>query len=362
MPDDSRFMDRALELARDGWGRVHPNPMVGATIVNGDRIVGEGWHAEYGGPHAEVAALAAAGEAARGATLYVTLEPCAHHGKTPPCTDAILAAGISRVVYGAVDPNPGAAGGGRLLISRGIEVRGGLRGAEAVLMDPAFHWAHRRTTPWVELKLAVSLDGRLSRQAGQPTAVTGPEALAETHRLRAGFDAILVGSRTVHADDPRLTVRGDIEPRVPPVRIVFDSAARTPLSAKMLETIGEAPVWLVSTDAAPPDRVDALRSTGARVLTVQASAGVVDCRCALGALRREGVRSILCEGGGRLAAALLAAKAVGRMHLFVAPDLFGERGVPAFPLVEALDGWTLGSLARLGRDARLVLDYDVGEA
>lgn len=350
-------MNRALELALEGWGRVHPNPMVGAVIVQGDRIVAEGWHREYGGPHAEIDALRRAGPAARGATLYVTLEPCAHHGKTPPCTDAIVEAGIERVVYAAGDPNPEAAGGGHVLSGRGIAVTGGFLEHEATALDPAFHWAHRNAVPWVALKLAVSIDGRLGGEAGQPSAVTGPEALVETHRLRAGFDAILVGRGTVEADDPLLTVRGPVEPRVPPIRIVFDSKARTPPDGRLLRSIDEAPVWVVTGPDAHEDRITALSAAGARILPVPASHAGIDVTNALVLLRQEGIRSIFCEGGGRIASSLLSADTVQRLYMYLAPVFFGERGPPAFPGGAAsARQWVFTSVQRLGQDLLVVAE------
>jgi diaminohydroxyphosphoribosylaminopyrimidine deaminase/5-amino-6-(5-phosphoribosylamino)uracil reductase len=359
---DAAFMDRAIGIAQGGWGRVHPNPLVGAVIVKNGRVVGEGWHAEYGGPHAEVNALAAAGEAARGATMYVTLEPCAHHGKTPPCTEAIVVAGLERVVYAAADPNRGAAGGASALAARGLEVAGGVRADEARALDPAFHWIHERQRPWVALKLAMSMDARISREPGRPTAVTGEAARAATHRLRAGFDAILVGRGTMEADDPLLTVRGDVRPRVPPARIVFDSQARTPPGSRLLETLDEAPVWIVCAADAPDDRVETLRKAGARMLPVPADSHGIIVEDALTALWNEGITSILCEGGGRLAASLLERRVVGRVHLFIAPDLFGENAVPAFPLTCVDGGWRIHEVSRVGQDAFIVVDCDNGEA
>jgi diaminohydroxyphosphoribosylaminopyrimidine deaminase/5-amino-6-(5-phosphoribosylamino)uracil reductase len=360
--DDAAFMDRAIEIARGGWGNVHPNPLVGAVIVKNGRVVGEGWHRQFGGPHAEVTALAAAGEAARGATMYVTLEPCAHHGKTPPCTDAIVAAGIQRLVYAAADPNREAAGGARALAARGLEVAGGVRADEARALDPAFHWIHERRRPWVALKLAMSMDARISREPGRPTTVTGEAARAGTHRLRAGFDAILVGRGTVEADDPLLTARGDVRPRVPPARIVFDSQARTPTGSRLLATLDQAPVWVVCAADAPDERIEALRTAGARVLRVPADTHGIVVEEALTTLWNEGIASILCEGGGRLAASLLERRVVGRIHLFIAPDLFGEGAVPAFPLAGVDGGWRIHELSRVGGDAYIVVDREDGEA
>jgi len=210
--DDRRYMRRALELAEAGWGHVHPNPLVGAVVVRDGVVVGEGYHTAFGAPHAEVEALRAAGERARGSTVYVTLEPCAHHGKTPPCTDALLTAGAARVVYAAEDPGQDAGGGGAVLAARGVDVSAGVERAAARRQNAAFFHALERRRCYVALKYGMSLDGRLARGAGQRTVVTGPESHAQVHRLRAGFDAIMVGGETARVDDPLLTARGDIEP------------------------------------------------------------------------------------------------------------------------------------------------------
>ena len=218
-------MSRALALAERGWGRVRPNPMVGAVVVREGRVVGEGWHERFGGDHAEIVALRTAGEAARGATLYVTLEPCAHHGKTPPCADAIVEAGVARVVYGASDPHPRAAGGARALAAAGVAVEGPVRALEVRSQNAAFYHRQAGKGPFVALKLALSLDGKLGLR-GEETSVTGPEARAAALDLRAGYDAILVGSTTAAVDDPELTARGAIRPRRQPIRAVADTEAR----------------------------------------------------------------------------------------------------------------------------------------
>jgi diaminohydroxyphosphoribosylaminopyrimidine deaminase / 5-amino-6-(5-phosphoribosylamino)uracil reductase len=367
--DDCRHLDRAIELAERGWGRVHPNPLVGAVLVREGAVVGAGWHAEFGGPHAEVTALEAAGERARGATLYVSLEPCAHHGKTPPCTAAILAAGIRRVVYAAEDPSPRAAGGARVLRAAGVVVAGPEAAPPPAGADEAGHRARVRRQnaaffraaegrgPFVALKLAVSLDGRLGEEAERPTAVTGPAAAAEVHRLRAGFDAILVGIGTALADDPRLTARGSPVPRVPPVRAVVDTEARLPPGARLLAAPGP-PVWLLCAPDADPARVAALVAAGARILPVPRAGGGLDLQALAACLGAEGATSVLCEGGGRLAAALLRAERAHRLYLFIAPRFFGEPGPPAFPgtLPGADAGWRLEACGRCGEDALLVLD------
>jgi diaminohydroxyphosphoribosylaminopyrimidine deaminase / 5-amino-6-(5-phosphoribosylamino)uracil reductase len=359
--DEHRLMRRALDGARRGWGRVHPNPMVGALVVRDDVVLGEGCHAEFGGPHAEVAALAAAGADAAGATLLVTLEPCAHHGKTPPCTDAIIAAGIRRVVYAAPDPDLQAAGGADVLRRAGVETTGGVEATAARTLNAAFFHVHQHRSTFVALKLAASLDAKLSRLPGVPTQVSGAAAQAEVHRLRAGFDALLIGVGTALADDPLLTVRGDIEPRVPPIRLIADSTLRLPPSARLLADASTIPVWILTSEHAPDDRERALVAAGARVIRLPTDDGRVATGPLLDRLWAEGVRTVLCEGGGALGAALLAADRVARLILFVAPALFGARGVPAFPVASggpwaAADGWRLVHAGAVGRDALAVWD------
>lgn len=359
-PADHEFMRRALELAERGWGRVHPNPLVGAVVVKDGVVVGEGFHGEYGGPHAEVVALGAAGERARGATLYVPLEPCAHYGKTPPCTDAIVAAGVARVVYGAEDPHAEAGGGARRLSAAGVQVLGGVERDEARFLNRSFFHAVERGTPFVALKYALSLDARLAERPGHPSEVSGTAARAEAHRLRAGFDAILVGIGTALADDPLLTARGEVAPIRPPLRIVLDSDARLPLGSRLVHTAAEAPAWVVCAHDAPAERRRALEHGGVRVLPVpRAAGGGVALDRVLDRLWAAGVRSILCEGGGRLGGALLAAERVHRLYLFYAPRFFGEAGVPAFPAQlspSAGRGWQLRRLVPFAEDALLVLE------
>jgi diaminohydroxyphosphoribosylaminopyrimidine deaminase/5-amino-6-(5-phosphoribosylamino)uracil reductase len=323
---DRGFVRRAVELAGRGWGRVAPNPLVGCVIVGEDgQVAGEGWHTEYGRPHAEVEALLAAGDAALGATAYVSLEPCSHWGKTPPCTDALIAAGVRRVVFGGYDPNPKASGGGAVLRAAGIEVVGGVEEAAVRDQNAAFYHAHSGAErPFVALKLALSLDARIADRDGGSVWITGAEARAETHRLRAGHDAIAVGVGTAVADDPRLTVRGGVEPRVPPIRVVFDRGLRLPLGSGLVRSAREVPVWAVCEPDAPDGRRRALEAAGVRVL---AGFGLQDQLCAL---RNAGIRSMFVEGGAALASALLTEDAVDRMHLFYAPVLIGPEGVAPF--------------------------------
>jgi diaminohydroxyphosphoribosylaminopyrimidine deaminase/5-amino-6-(5-phosphoribosylamino)uracil reductase len=325
---DRAFVRRAVELAWRGWGRVAPNPMVGCVIVRDDgQVVGEGWHTEYGQPHAEVEALRAAGDSARGATAYVSLEPCSHHGKTPPCTGALIAAGVRRVVFGGFDPNPKARGGADVLRAAGIEVLGGVEEAAVRDQNAAFFHAHSPAgaeRPLVALKLAMSLDARIADRDGRSVWITGDEARAETHRLRAGYDAIAVGIGTALADDPQLTVRGAVEPRVPPSRIVFDRALRLSPDSKLVRTARDVPVFVVADPDAPQELRQPLEDAGVTIIT----ASGLDAQ--LRAIREAGVRSMFVEGGAVLASALLASDAVDRMYLFYAPVLIGPDGRAPF--------------------------------
>jgi len=248
-PEGESFMRRALALAREGWGQTAPNPMVGAVVVRDGVIVGEGFHARYGEAHAEVNALAAAGERARGATLFVTLEPCRHFGKTPPCTDAILAAGVARTVFAVADPTAKAGGGAEILRAAGIAVESGpLEEESRELNAPYFH-ATDNILPWTTLKLAVSLETAISNARGTTSHLTSADARTEAHMLRAGHDAIAVGIGTILADDPLLTVRGVRPPRVPLKRVVFDRSLRTPLDSAVVRTVSDAPTIIVTLTA-----------------------------------------------------------------------------------------------------------------
>jgi len=332
-PHDREWMRRALALAPRGWGRTAPNPMVGCVIVRDGEVVGEGWHTEYGQPHAEVEALRAAGGRAAGATAYVTLEPCAHHGKTPPCALALRDAGITRVVFAAADPNPKAAGGATVLRESGIEAVGPAYEAAARDLDPVFFHAHTpegARRPFVALKLALSLDARIADRERRSVWITGPEARAEVHRLRAGFDAVAVGIGTALADDPRLTARGDLIPRVPPARVVFDGALRLPPGSHLARTARETPVIAVADERASAEAAAALEGAGVRVL--RAGRGL---ERALESLREAGVRSMFVEGGAGIAGALLRARLVDRLYLFYAPVLLGPDALSPFAALES---------------------------
>jgi diaminohydroxyphosphoribosylaminopyrimidine deaminase/5-amino-6-(5-phosphoribosylamino)uracil reductase len=324
--DDERWMEVALESG--ARGTPSPNPHVGACVVRDGRVVGRGHHERAGEDHAEVAALREAGSNARGAALYVTLEPCNHEGRTPPCTDAILAAGIARVVIGCRDPNPHVAGGGiEKLVGGGLRVEVGCREAEArKLIAP---WSKFVTTglPYVTLKLGLSLDGRIASRTGSSKWVTGPEARARVHLLRANHDAIVIGIGTALADDPRLTVRD--APGQSPLRIVFDTKLRLPLTGRLVQTAREVPTWVICTTDAPSSAEAQLVERGVEVLRAPASAeGRIDALAALRLMASRGIVAAMIEGGAELAGSVLAANAVDELHAFIAPILLGPRGRP----------------------------------
>lgn len=340
-------MARALRLAWRGWGRVHPNPLVGAVLLKDGKQLSEGYHREFGGPHAEVAALGACAEA-KGATMVVTLEPCTHHGQTPPCSEALIAAGVRRVVFAIADPHPRAGGGAARLAAAGIEVERGLLADAAAAQNAMFLWAETRPErPFVALKLAASLDGFLADHHGRSRWIAGERARRFVHWLRAGFDAIGVGRVTAEADDPQLTVRGRRKPRRAPVRVVFGRSGRLSPTLRLVETADRIPTLFVSPEAgsAPP---------GVEHVAAPDLAG------ALGALRGRGIRSLLVEGGGRLAGALLDADLVDRIYWIQAPVLLGD-GRRAFAerrgaaLGEARR-WTVTQRRSLGDDTLLVVD------
>lgn len=348
-------MARALELAWRGWGRVQPNPLVGAVVLQDDRPVAEGWHAEYGEAHAERAALAMAGERARGATVVVTLEPCSHFGRQPPCTGLLLEAGVRRVVYAISDPNPDAATGAARLRAAGVEVESGLLADEARAQNAIFLRRFDGTRrPFVALKLATSLDNRIADAAGRSKWISGPEARDWVQWLRAGFDAIAVGAGTARADDPSLTVRGPLQPRQPPLRVVFDRQGLLPPTLALVRGARETPTAVVALpDAAARDA--ALTDAGVEVV---AGATIEEQLAALG---RRGVRSLLVEGGGRLASALLAAGAVDRYYWIQSPVWLGAHGVPAVAglpdvAIDAAPRWRVVERKALGDDTLLVVD------
>ncbi len=348
-------MSRALTLAERGWGRVHPNPLVGAVLVRDGVVVGEGWHAEYGDRHAETIALAAAGDSARGATLYVTLEPCNHHGKQPPCVDAILAAGVARVVVSLADPNPVARGGVARLRAAGVPVEVGLLGDLARRLNARFlHRFAGRARPFIAVKLAVTLDGKIADAAGRSQWISGPEARDFVHHLRAGFAGIGIGGRTLVADDARLTVRGRLTPREAPIRIVFDRSGMVPATQGIFDGAPDVPVWLVTGTATPATHTAGISARGAQVL-VEDSLPV-----ALDLLGARDLDSLLIEGGGRLAGALLAEGLVDRVYQIQSPVWLGAgrdawSGLGVHDIRDAIRWHTVERRA-LGDDTLLVLE------
>jgi len=321
--DAEALMRRALQLAQEGWGQTAPNPMVGAVVVRDGEIVGEGFHAKFGEAHAEVNALRMAGDRARGATLYVTLEPCRHQGKTPPCTDAILESGVTRVVIAALDPTPQASGGAELLRAATLDVEIGLLEGEARELNAPFFYAARSDFPWTTLKLAVSIETAIANERGTTSWLTSPESRAEVHRIRAGNDAIAVGIGTVLADDPQLNVREWKAPRKPPARVVFDNSLRTPLQSKVVFTARETPTIIVSKGAEGP-LAERLRDAGVHIIV---ASGVRD---AFKRLRSAGIRAMLVEGGATLASACLEEGLVHRLVIFQAPVSLGPDALHAF--------------------------------
>jgi len=321
--DAVAFMRRALELAGKGWGQTAPNPMVGAVVVRDGKVVGEGYHQTFGGPHAEVNALNMAGTLAEGATLYVTLEPCRHHGKTPPCTDAILASGVEKVVIAVLDPTPQASGGAELLRSKLLDVEVGVLEKEARELNAPFFHAARSDMPWATLKLAVSIETAIANERGTTTWLTSKESRAEVHRLRAGSDGIAVGIGTILADDPQLNVREWTTPRKPPARVIFDHSLRTPINSKVVFTARETPTLIVC-QGAEGVLADRLRDSGVHLIVAS------DLRDGFRRLRSAGIRSLLVEGGATLASSVLEEGLVHRLVIFQAPVSLGPEALHAF--------------------------------
>jgi diaminohydroxyphosphoribosylaminopyrimidine deaminase / 5-amino-6-(5-phosphoribosylamino)uracil reductase len=346
----------ALGLARRGLGNVWPNPAVGCVIVRDGQVVGRGWTQPGGRPHAETEALAMAGPHARGATVYVTLEPCAHHGKTPPCAEALIAAGVSRVVVAVEDPDPRVAGRGLdMLRAADIAVDTDVLAAEASVMNIGFFLKVRSGRPHVTLKVATSLDGRIATRAGESRWITGQAARDMGHRLRAESDLILIGSGTALADDPELTCRlPGMEDRSP-VRCVLDGRLRLPLTSHLVTGAADVPTWVITLANADRDRVAALEEAGVDVLEVGAGPDrQIDLSRALELLADAGITRVLVEGGADLSAALLRAGLIDRLVWFRAPRLIGGDGLPAAA------AFGIEALARAPRFLRLE-ERPVGE-
>lgn len=353
-PSDEAYMDLALKLAERGRGWASPNPMVGAVIVKEGRILGQGYHARCGDLHAERAALAACTEDPRGATLYVTLEPCCHHGRQPPCTEAILAAGIRRVVVGSGDPNPKVAGKGlAMLRAAGVEVREHVAEAACTRLNQVFFHYIRTGLPYVVLKYAMSLDGKIASYTGASQWITGEEARQHVHKLRGTYRAILVGVGTVLADDPLLTCR--IEGGRDPLRVICDSHLRTPLTARVIQTAREVPTLLATceTDA---ERFARYEQYGVQVVSLPAAEGRVSLLSLLRYLGKAQVDSVLVEGGGTLHWSMLAEGLVHKVVAYVASLLLGGAGAVSpvegvgFPHPDAALRLHTPTVTRLGED------------
>ena len=330
-PFDLRWMRAALALARRELGAVWPNPAVGCVIVDRGRVVGRGWTQPGGRPHGETEALGRAGQAARGATAYVSLEPCCHWGRTPPCTDALIAAGVRRVVVALEDPDPRVAGEGvRRLRAGGLDVDAGLCKAEAAEINAGFFCRLRSGRPLVTLKLATSLDGRIATGRGESQWITGPPARERAHALRAAHDAIMVGTGTVLADDPQLTCRLPGLAHRSPVRVVVDRRLRIPPTTRLISDARAVPTWVLTLPSADTARRQAFLRAGATVIDIDPGAdGNGSLAAALAALGECGITRLLVEGGGRLAAAFVRAGLIDRLIWVHAPMLIGGDGVPA---------------------------------
>ncbi|WP_246196621.1 bifunctional diaminohydroxyphosphoribosylaminopyrimidine deaminase/5-amino-6-(5-phosphoribosylamino)uracil reductase RibD [Aquisphaera giovannonii] len=355
---DQTWMAIALDEAEKGRGLVEPNPVVGAVIVKDGREVGRGHHARFGGPHAEVAALAVAGQEARGATLFVTLEPCCHHGKTPPCTDAILEAGIAKVVVSARDPFPRVNGGGLdRLRAAGVTVELGLLGDRAARQNAPFFKRVYTGHPYVIAKWAMTLDGKVAAATGDSRWISGEASRAEVHRVRGRMDAILVGIGTALADDPQLTVRPP-GPRTP-LRVILDGEARIPVESRLVSTSRSVPVLVAVTGRAAADRCRALTDAGCEVLSLPSESSRIPVVPLLSKLGERGMTNILVEGGGRILGAFLDAGQIDEVDAFLAPMLEGGdhastairgRGVLRMPDSTRLEGV---SYSQVGPDLRV---------
>ncbi len=363
--DDHRFMARAIRLAEKGLYTTHPNPRVGCVLVRNGGIVGEGWHHRAGGPHAERNALAAAGERARGAIAYISLEPCCHHGRTPPCTDGLIEAGVARVVAAMRDPNPLVAGQGLARLEQaGIEVKLGLLEARAVELNPGFVKRMIRGLPYVRCKLAMSLDGRTSMASGESKWITSDAARRDVQRLRARSEAIVTGIGTVLADDPSLNVRvavGELpgvqgeEEIIQPVRAVLDSRLRMPAEARMLGLPGQTLVLCVDQDPAHAAR---LEGAGAQVYEAPESGGRVDLEAAFRYLAEQEINEVLLETGPALAGSTLNAGLVDELVIYLAPHLMGDtaRGLFSLPALRHMHErieLEIADIRAVGRDWRI---------
>lgn len=354
MGADARHMTRALELARRAEGFTAPNPMVGCVVVKDGEVVAEGWHKGAGQPHAEAEALLAAGRRAKGATLYVTLEPCNHQGRTPPCTAAILKAGVAEVVYAVPDPNPAAAGGAAMLRRRGVKVRTDVCAEKAAYLNRFWLHAQRSDRPYVIAKFAISLDGKISTRTGESQWITGPEARERAHQLRQSVDAVIVGAGTIIADDPALTARPEGREPAHPLRVVLDSGGRTKPGAKVYERAGKGAL-VVTTAAVAHAQLDAYRAVGADALVLSADdRGRPELRELLPELKARGCCAVMVEGGGEVLGSFFDGGLVDEVWAFIAPIVIGggKSAVDGTGAARIAEAWSLKDVKAemLGRD------------
>ncbi len=355
-PEDAEHMAHALRLAARGLGNVWPNPAVGCVLVRDGVIVGRGWTQPGGRPHAEVRALSQAGPLAQGATAYVTLEPCAHHGHTPPCADALIAAGVARVVTALTDPDPRVSGKGHAMLrAAGIAVTEGVMASEATHLNAGFLKRVTQGLPFVSLKLAASLDGRTATATGESRWITGPEARRKVHAMRLAHDAVMVGSGTALADDPDLTVR-DMGTVSQPIRIVLDRMLRHSPESRLGRTAKDHPVWLLHGPSAPDPARKSWEAVGAILIEIPETDGHLDLKAALQSLAAKGLTRILSEGGSTVAAALIGAGLVDELGLFSGGVLIGAAGHPALGALASSSlpdapRPVLRSTERVGRDS-----------
>lgn len=323
---DTHYMNLALQLAKKGLGRTSPNPAVGAIVVNNGTIVGEGWHQKAGSPHAEIHALSAAGDLATGSTLYVTLEPCCHHGRTGPCTEAIIQSKVHRVVFAMTDPNPCVAGcGAKVLRQAGIDVSEGLLACEAAKLNEAFIKLISTGMPFAAMKMAMTLDGKIATSNGHSQWITGDAARRHVHELRDQFDAVLVGAGTVLADNPQLTVR-HIAGRNP-IRVIVDSHARTPLHSHLITDHAAHTIMAVS-QAIPDNRLTAYKNAGVEIVLLPSDETGLNLRTLFKHLAQKGIASVLLEGGPTINASLLKSNLVDSVYWFISSKFIGGRTAP----------------------------------
>ncbi len=365
MESEERYMWSALDLARQGCGKTSPNPMVGAVLVKDGEVVGTGFHEKAGGPHAEIIALQEAGEKARGATLYANLEPCSHQGRTPPCVDAIIAAGIKKVVVAMVDPNPLVSGAGiRKLQEAGIKVRVGILEEKARRLNEVFLKYITTKTPFLIVKMAMTLDGKIATKSGKSRWITGEKSRKFVHRLRSMSDGIVVGINTVLQDDPLLNVRLNGEKKENPARIIIDSKGKLPLESRVVKSAAEIKTLLATTELAPRTKLAALESAGVEVMILPSKNGRVDLQAMMQVLGEKEISILLAEGGGTLNYSFLAENLIDKIYFFTAPLLIGGKEART-PLegegIEELENaWTVENIEmkQLDRDL-LIIGYPV---